>query len=96
MEFHFYTGIGHYTGMSARNFQNFYELIKKVDSASLEFHISRGDFENWVKGVFRDTQLANEFARIRQLQYKGEKLRNQIVEVTEQTYYKFRKSLSKP
>lgn len=95
MEFHFYTGIGQYTGASAKNFQDFCEVIKKVDPVSLEFHISRGDFENWVKGVFQDSQLANEFGRIRQLQYKGEELRSRLLEVTEQTYYKFRKSLSK-
>ena len=89
MEFHFYTGIGQYTGLSAKSLQDFYELTKKVDSAALEFHILRGDFENWITKVFNDTQLANEFVRIKKSQYKGETLRNEILEATEQAYYKF-------
>jgi len=31
MEFHFYTGIGQYTGLSAKSLKDFYELTKKVD-----------------------------------------------------------------
>lgn len=95
MEFHFYTGTGRYTGLSAKSFQDFYELTKKVDSVALEFHISRGDFENWAKDVFHDAQLANEFAQIRKLQHTGETLRNKILNATEQVYYEFKKSFSK-
>lgn len=93
-EFRFYTEIGQYTGCSAESLQDFYQLIKKVDSAALEFHVSRGDFENWIETVFHDTQLANELMRMRKSNLKGETLRNKLVKATEQTYYKFKKPFS--
>lgn len=96
MEFHFYTGIGEYTGLSANSLHKFYELTKKVDSAALEFHILRGDFENWIMKLFNDTRLANEFGRIRKSKYKGETLRNEIIEATENAYYKFKNLFSEP
>jgi len=92
MEFHFYTGIGQDTGLSAKSLQDFYKLVKKVDVAALEFHISRGHFENWIKTVFHDTQLLNEFVRIRKLNLKGENLRNEIVKATKRKYCKFQES----
>lgn len=92
MEFHFFTGIGQNTGFSAKSLQDFYKLVKKVDVAALEFHISRGHFENWIKTVFHDTQLINEFVRIRRLNLKGENLRNEIVKATEKRYCKFQES----
>lgn len=96
MEFHFYTGIDRYTGLSAKNLKDFYEQVKKVDSAALKFHISRGDFENWIKTVFHDTKLANEFKRIKTLKLEGETLRNKIVKATEKTYHKFKESFPAP
>lgn len=96
MEFHFYTGIDQYTGLSAKNLQDFCELVKQVDSAALEFHISRGDFENWIKTIFHDTQLANTFTRIRKSKPRGETLRNKILKATQQAYQKFQKPVSTP
>jgi hypothetical protein len=46
--------------------------------------------------VFNDTQLANEFGRIRKSKYKGEILRNEIIEATENAYYKFKNLFSEP
>jgi len=94
MEFHFYTGIGQYTGFSAKSLKEFYELLKKVDVGALEFHVSRGDFENWITSVFGDTEFANEIMRIRESALSGESLRNEILRVTEARYKKFEKLLS--
>lgn len=94
MEFLFETGIGRYTGLSAKSLKDFCELVKTVDVAALEFHVSRGDFENWITTVLDDTQLASEFTRIRESTLRGESLRNKIVSVTEARYSKFEKLLS--
>jgi len=94
MEFHFYTGIGQYTGFSAKSLKEFYELLKKVDAGALEFHVTRGDFENWVTSVFGDTELANEIMKIRESALSGESLRNEILRVTEARYKKFERLLS--
>lgn len=93
-EFHFYTGIDQYTGLSAKTLKDFSELLKEVDVGALEFHASRGDFENWIKSVFDDTKLANEFTRIRKSKLGGESLRNEILDATEARYEKFEKLLS--
>ena len=86
MEFQFCTGIGQYTGLSAENLKDFWELVKKVDVKALEFHDSRGDFENWIRTVFNDRKFADEFIRIRKLELKGESLRTEIVRATEARY----------
>lgn len=93
MEFHFSTGIGKYVGLSAESLKDFYELAKKVDVASLEFHVSRGDFEKWTKDSLDDIIFAEEFKRIKKLELKGEILRNEIIKAID-ARYNFEKSFS--
>jgi len=90
-EFHFYTGIDQYTGFSAKSLKDFYELLTKVNVGALEFHVSRGDFENWITSVFGDTEFANEIKGIRESAIGGESLRNEILRVVEARYNKFKK-----
>lgn len=94
MEFHFYDGIGQYTGFSAKSLKEFCEILKKVNVGVLEFHIFRGDFENWITSVFGDTEFTNEIMRIRKSGQSGENLRKEIQGVTEARYKKFEKLLS--
>jgi hypothetical protein len=86
MEFNFHTGIGQPTGFSARNLKDFYELAKRVAAASLEFHLYRGDFENWIRIVFKDTAFADEFKNMQKMQLKGEDLRKEIIKAAEARY----------
>lgn len=79
LAFHFYTGIGQPTGFSAESLKDFYEIIKRVATASLEFHLYREDFENWIKTVFKDAPLAEAIANLRASQLKGEELRQEIL-----------------
>ncbi len=90
-EFHFYTGIDQYAGFSAKSLKDFYELLTKVNVGALEFHVSRGDFENWLTSVFSDTELANEIKRIRESAIGGESLQNEILRVVGARYNKFEK-----
>jgi len=83
-EFHFYTEIGHYTGMSAKNLRDFYNLVKKVDPTVLAFHNARGDFENWVSTVIRDPLLAKKLEQMRNSKSRGEDLRIQILKAVEE------------
>ncbi len=93
-EFNLYTGIDQYTGYSVKNLKELIEQSKVVSIKALEFHVSRGDFENWITSVFSDTKLANEFSKMRESALSGESLRKEIVEVTETRYKKFGKLLS--
>ena len=77
--FHFYTGIGHPTGFSAESLKELYEIAKRVTVESLEFHLYRGDFENWVKAEFKDEALVDKLANLKSANMKGEELRQEIV-----------------
>ena len=77
--FHFYTEVGHPTGFSAESLKDFYEIVKRVAVESLEFHLYRGDFENWIKALFKDAVLANELANLKSATLKGEELRKEVI-----------------
>ncbi|MCW4008254.1 MAG: DUF5752 family protein [Candidatus Bathyarchaeota archaeon] len=79
LAFHFYTDIGQPTGFSAESLKDFYEIVKRVAAASLEFHLYREDFENWIKTVFKNTASAGALAELRASQLKGEELRQAIL-----------------
>ena len=85
-EFNFYTAVGQPTGLSAGSLREFYDKIKRIDSASLEFHIYRGDFKNWMQTVVKDEVLADEFESLSTQELKGENLREKIASVIESRY----------
>jgi len=85
-EFSFYVAVGQPAGLSARSLVEFYEVVGKVDVASLEFHLYRGDFENWVKAIVGDAVLASEFESLRHGELKGESLREKLAAVIEARY----------
>jgi DNA-binding Lrp family transcriptional regulator len=84
--FHFYTDIGQPTGFSAESLKELYEIIKRVAVTSVEFHLYRGDFENWIKAVFKDEALADELASLKSADVKGEELRQKVITVIAAKY----------
>ena len=87
MEFVFYLGIGEPTSLKAKSLKEFYEQIKTADIHSVEFHLYRNDFENWIKAVINDNTLAEEFAKIRATNEFGETLREEILKTIETKYH---------
>jgi hypothetical protein len=85
-EFHFYIDIDKPTGFHADSIISFYELMKLLPRESVEFHLYRGDFENWFRDEFEDTILANELAGMKSCELKDENLRKEILEVLEEKY----------
>ena len=84
--FHFYTEVGQPTGFSAESIKDFYEIVKRVATASLEFHLYREDFENWLKAAFKDKALADELANLKSANVKGEELRQGILKAIAAKY----------
>lgn len=76
--FSFYVGIDKSTGLSAGSIEEFYNIVSKIDVSSLEFHLYRGDFENWVRTVFNDTELVDRLTCVKEAEVKGENLRKAI------------------
>lgn len=74
------------TGQVAQSLKSFYEIVKTIDVRSLEFHTRRGDFENWIKDVLHDEELASEIAALRSENVTGETLRNKLNEAVGRNY----------
>jgi len=84
--FYFYVGIDKLTGFSAGSIAEFYDLVSKVDAASLEFHLYREDFENWVRNVLNDESLADNIVCVRDSEVKGENLRKALLSALEERF----------
>ncbi len=76
--FHFLGPVGNKINESAVSFEEFLEKIKKVDAESLEFHLYRGDFENWISEILGDEELAEEISGLRKLNLKGKTLQEHL------------------
>jgi hypothetical protein len=85
-EFHFYNEIDKPTGFHADSIISLYELVKLLSNESIEFHLYRGDFENWFREEFEDPVLANELAGMKSCELKDEALRSEILAVLEERY----------
>ena len=85
-EFRFHMAVGQSTGLSAKSLKEFYETVKTIGAASLEFHLYRRDFENWVQAVLKDEVFAGELEKVRHGELKGESLRKRLVAVIETRY----------
>ncbi len=93
-EFHFYKGIDKPTGLSAKSLKSFRDILKEIDAEALEFHTYRGDFENWIKAVFNDSTLSNEIAGLKKTKLTGERLRDEILGLTDARYNQFSRLLT--
>jgi hypothetical protein len=86
VSFHFYVGIDKPLGFSARSLMEFYRFIKQVTADSLEFHLYRGDFENWLRDVCNDSDLAVAIGTLKADELKGEDLRNALLKAIDVRY----------
>ena len=78
--FRFSRGTGDYTGQVAMSLADFGEMLQTVDSQSIVFHMGRKDFENWVRNIFGDEELAESISRRKVFQ--GESLRKELTTLT--------------
>ncbi len=76
--FYFFTSIGNYTGESATSLKEFVEKLRIVNVKSLEFHLSRNDFEKWAAEVLEDKDLAGKITRLQRIGLSGDPLRNRL------------------
>jgi len=88
--FYFYSDIGTKTGKSARSLDEFLDQIKTIESASLEFHIQRGDFENWIK-MLGDETLSKQIENIKKANLQSETLRKRLLQVMRLRYGSLKK-----
>ena len=86
ISFLFYVEVDKPIGFTAHSMEEFYRFIKQVIVDSLEFHLYRGDFENWLKDVCKDSELAEAFGALKTEEVKGEDLRKALVKAIDAKY----------
>jgi len=86
MAFNFYVGVDKPLGFSAQSLGEFYREVREVCSDALEFHLYRGDFENWLRDVCRDSELAEAFGAVKAEGLKGEGLRRALLKAVDAKY----------
>ena len=84
--FNFYVDVNKPIGFSAQSLDEFYRFTKQVVTDSLEFHLYRGDFENWLREVCKDAELAEAFGTLKTEGLKGEDLRKVLLKVIDAKY----------
>lgn len=86
MSFRFYRGIDQPADLTARTLEEFYKIIKKISVDSLEFHLYRGDFENWLKEACKEPGLAHEIEHVKEDCLKGDELRAELLKALNEKY----------
>jgi hypothetical protein len=88
--FHFCVDIDRPTEKTAHNLAEFISIIKTVEPTSIEFHLKRGDFENWFAKIIGDNTLSARTAKIGK-DKNGEELRNTVSNVVTKRYDELRR-----
>ena len=86
MAFNFYVGMDKPLGFSAQSLGEFYREVREVCSDALEFHLYRGDFENWLRDVCKDSELTEAFGALKAEGLKGEDLRKALLKAVDDKY----------
>lgn len=81
--FYFYSSIDTPTGVVACSFDEFCQSVKTSPAESLEFHLMRGDFENWIR-FLGDVEMASQIEGIRMRNLPKEQLVQTLVSKVEE------------
>ena len=76
--FHFWIP-GRYLGIQVRSLRTFIDVLHYVEAASLEYHMERNDFANWLRTELCRPLLANDLEALSKSHYKGEELRRHLL-----------------
>jgi hypothetical protein len=86
MAFCFYVDVDKPLGFNAGSLEEFYRLVREVCSDSLEFHLYREDFENWLRDVLKDSELTEAFGNLKAAGLKNEELRKALLQTVDGKY----------
>ncbi len=78
--FHFWSP-GKYLGIRARSFKEFMDAIQFVEPVSLEFHMAKGDFANWLEYELDKARQAERIRSLKEEGLTGENLRERLLEI---------------
>jgi len=86
LTFRFYIALGQPLSLHARTVKELRDAALKVDATSLEFHLYRGDFENWFRTSVADPAFADELAKTGKKNLKGEELRKALLKALDDNF----------
>ena len=80
--FHFYMAVGDYCGVSVHSLEEFADALQYVCSEVIVFHFERGDFQNWIRDVIGENELAKRIDDIKMCErhLAAESCRTEILE----------------
>jgi len=84
--FQFYTDVDKPLGVSANSIGGFYHQIKQVSLETLDFHLYRDDFENWLRQVVGSVELVEEVIKFKEQDLCGEKIRRALLKTIDAHY----------
>jgi hypothetical protein len=93
--FNFYVTVGKPLSIHAHSLRDFANKLDRADIVSVEFHMQRGDFENWFRGL-GDEELAKKTALLKKKNVSGEDLRKQLRENAEERYLELARLSGEP
>jgi hypothetical protein len=76
--FHFYTSLGHYTGITATSLSEFSAKLQTIPTESVTFHSQRKDFQKWMRYTIKDATLAEKMGKTKPAR-SAEDLRKEIL-----------------
>lgn len=92
--FYFYSSIGNPTGNVACSFDAFCQDLKICSQETIEFHLERGDFENWIR-FLGDHELASQIEKLRSGNLPPEQLVPNFISTMERRQNLLRKSANR-
>ncbi|MFH0801370.1 MAG: DUF5752 family protein [bacterium] len=72
---------GRFLGIRAHRLKEFIDAIHYVEPASLEFHMNRDDFANWLESELGNRKTAEKIRDLKKLKLTGEELRAEILKI---------------
>jgi hypothetical protein len=80
--FNFYTAVGDCCGVSVHSLEEFADALQYICSEAIIFHFERGDFQNWIRDVIGDDELAKKLDDIKKCErhLAAESCRKEIME----------------
>ena len=76
--FHFWVP-GRYLGVRATSLKQFVDTLHYIDLQSLEYHMERGDFNNWIEFELQNPSSAGRVRELRERNLRGEDLRAELL-----------------
>jgi len=84
--FYFSDSSGHSIDREAASLWEFGEALHDVPLESLLYHLRRRDFENWLREVLHDDNLADQIRKIRHRPLADSEVREEIVQAVDTRY----------